>query len=300
MIKKYPLEIEFTNNCSLKCKVCISKDIKTKWFLAEDTFDLILKYILENKDYIDYITIWWLWDNFLHPKILLFLDKLKILKSTSLPILIPTKWMTITEEIVLKITELKNLWIKINIQIGLFSINNSIQDYLTWTPNLNYFSKLSKTIKLFKNNKVDFSFELLLTKLSENEIEAFYKFCDKLQVDGVVHKLHNFWARLKAYNSLSSLKNYNAFHCSFNKSKENDINDYYNDLCWFFPYINFEWNIYPGTFCLHYKPLNIKSVMNKNYDFIIDYCKKIINMENENCKKCSHNSNNIKQYEDIC
>jgi hypothetical protein len=42
---------------------------------------------------------------------------------------------------------------------------------------------MAKTVKLFKNNRVDFSLELLLTKLSENEINVFNKFCDKLQVD---------------------------------------------------------------------------------------------------------------------
>jgi hypothetical protein len=133
---------------------------------------------------------------------------------------------------------------------------------------------------------------LLLTKLSENEINVFNKFCDKLQVDWVVHKLHNFWGRLDNYSSLLSSKDYNAFHCSFNKSRENDENDYYNDLCGFFPYIDFEWNIYPWTHCLHYNLFNIKNIIDKNYNFVIEKCKKMISLENENCKKCVFNSNN--------
>lgn len=43
---KYPLEIELTNYCSLKCISCVSRDLNNRWFLSENHFDLIINFII--------------------------------------------------------------------------------------------------------------------------------------------------------------------------------------------------------------------------------------------------------------
>lgn len=300
MIQKYPIEIEFTNNCWLRCISCISKKITNKWFLEENIYDKILNFLVYNHSEIEYITLWWLWDNFLHPKILEYLDKLKLLGGYNMPILIPTKWINFNIQLIDKIIELKKYWLDINIQIWIFSLKKELFNSMYWkmekTSNkihtYSYYEKFISFIKLLKAKQLDFSLELLLTRFSENEVSYFWKFCHSINVDWVIHRLHNFWWKLKTYNILYTANNsYNAFHCSYNKSLENNLKDYYHDKCWFFPYIDFEWTIYPWTFCTHYAIWNISNY-SWTYIELVKKCYQTIDLKNKYCSKCIDNPNN--------
>jgi hypothetical protein len=184
----------------------------------------------------------------------------------------------------------------IDVQIWLFSLNKDVINFLFWVnKKFDYLAKLSETIKLFKSNWINFSFELLLTKLSENEINVFHKFCKDLKVNWEAHRLHNFWWKLVNYNSLKSSEEFYSSH----KSKEACIEreNCHSNKCGFYPYINFRWDIYPWTFCCHYEPINIRDFKNKNYNFVINRFIDIIDIENPFCKKCTYN--NTKTYENI-
>lgn len=298
---KYPIEIEFTNNCALKCISCISKDYKNKWSISSKNFNTILEFLDKNLDDITYVTLGWLWDNLLHKDILILLDGFKRFNKRELNILIPTKWNALTEEIILKLQELKKNWININIQIWIFSLREKVQNFMSGideNKNFNYFKIFIDKIKYLKKIRLDFSLELLLTKLSENETDRFYDFCNWIGVDGVVHRLHTFWWKLTTYSDLySSNKNFTAFHCSYDESKVDDENHYYNDKCWFFPYIDWEWNIYPGTFCTHYNIWKIENFIHENaMEHIVEKCYQAINLQNEYCLKCTDNPvNNLKE-----
>jgi len=300
---KYPLEIELTNYCSLKCISCVSRDLNNRWFLSENHFDLIINFIINNSNNIDFIAIAWLGDTFMHPKIMLYLDKLLMLKDLNIPILIPTKWNTLTEEIIKNIVELKNKGLNINIQLWIFSLKEDVTNFMAGLYDkkidcfsFNYFEKFKLTVKNLKHYKLDFSIELLLTKFSENEIDSFHKFCKKLEVDWVIHRLHNFWWKLKTYNSLYSSKKFET-RCAWVNLKEEE-SDYYGDICWFYPFINNEWNFFPWSFCTHYNLWNIEN-FTWNFQDIIDKCYNTIDMNNDFCKVCSDNFNalNLKNNE---
>lgn len=296
---RYPLEIEFTNYCSLKCISCISKNVKDKWFLWRQKYKRILVFIERNKNYIEYLNLGWLWDNCIHPDILEYLDELKLLKGMNISLLMPTKWVSISDKILLKIKELKDLGIKINIPIWIFSLKRDVLNFMVWMSDINtketqldYYKKFSDFIKKLKFYKIDFSLELLLTKFSQWEIGVFRKFCWKLWVEWVIHRLHNFWWRLKTFSFLYTDKEFfNAFHCSYEDSLEDKGDAYYNDVCWFFPYIDFKWDIYPWTFCMHYYLWNIENYVG-NFPDLIRTCQKEIDLNNSFCSKCTHNLKN--------
>ena len=251
----------------------------------------MLNFIKINHKDIEYITLWWLWDNFLHPKIINYFNKLKTLSEYNISFLIPTKWISLNEKIIKKLFELKQCWININLQIWIFSIKPEIQNIMCWVKNIDYYNKFNILVKLLKNYKLDFAMELLLTKYSEDEVEKFYDFCSSLNIDGVIHRLHNFWWKLSNYKKLlSKNSNYNAFHCSFNESKEDNKNKYYNEICWFFPFINYKWDIYPWTFCMHYHIWKIYEFGENNWmDKILKECYKKIDLNNIFCKICIEN-----------
>lgn len=297
---KYPLEIEFTNHCGLKCISCISRDLDHRGFISRENFEVLMNFLDKNLEDIKYITFWWLWDNLLHKDILYFLDRFKVFSSRNLNILIPTKWNALTQEIILKIKELKKAGLNINIQIGIFSLREKVQNFMSGLDadsNFNYFQIFKNQVKYLKKVKLDFALELLLTKFSENEVDNFYKFCNTIWVDWVVHRLHTFWGKLKTYEDLySNKKDYDAFHCSYNESEKDDSNDYYHDKCWFFPYIDWSWTIYPWTFCTHYNIWKLEDfVYYKSMDDIVNNCSDRIDLQNKYCLKCVDNPiNNLK------
>ena len=54
---KYPIELELSSFCSLKCISCINSSIKSKTNISIENFDLILDYVFKNKDNILYINL---------------------------------------------------------------------------------------------------------------------------------------------------------------------------------------------------------------------------------------------------
>lgn len=292
---KYPIEIELTNHCGLQCISCISKDIKERWFIKLSKFDIFISFLQLNYNNIEFLTIWWFWDNFLHPKIDLILDKLLKLKWYNIPIVFPTKAISINEKMIKKIKLLKKEWLNINLQIWIFSLREDISNFLCWlyNPNtkcfnLNYYEIFKEKIRILKTEWVDFSLELLLTKFSENEISYFYSFCESLGVEGVVHKLHNFGWRLKTYNFLYSNVEPETKSAWIRLKDTESV--YYRDLCPFYPFIDYTGKVYPGSFCIHYKLWDI-SLYNFKWwmEAIVNKCYKIINLKNPFCKKCSEN-----------
>gem|GEM_PF-4520485 len=47
---KYPIELELSSFCTLKCKSCINKDLEEKYFMKEEDFYKITDFLYKNID----------------------------------------------------------------------------------------------------------------------------------------------------------------------------------------------------------------------------------------------------------
>ena len=286
-IKKYPIEIEFTNLCWLKCLYCVNKNIVNKSYLSEEKYDLFLDYVYSNIDNILYINMAWIGDLFLHPKIDLFLLKfIKKFKNTNIDVLLSTKALNITKYInILKQFKLNN--INLSISIGLFSFDKENYDKFTWVKWS--FNKTLKSILVLRNTNIDFSLELLISKYSINSLKQFKIFWEKIWVNTIFHKLHNFWWRIDLKGeklNYTWLKNY----CDFSWEEYNS-NDYYMKLsnCNFIPFIDINWFFNLCSLSAHKWELLIYNLDNieasfKSYIWLVEYFRSKIDNE---CTECS-------------
>ncbi len=280
---KYPIDIELSSRCGLNCIWCIHHTIKNQWDLTLENFRKILQFIQYNKNDIVYISFAWIGESLLNKDILLILDELKELPDIFL--LIPTKgWRWLTDDIIIKIQELRDYWININLQLWLYSLREKIVNHMYWWTywSVNHYADLIDSIKRMKSLKFDFCLELLLTKYSKEEVPSFKKFCDTLWVEWVVHRLHNFWWKLENYESL-----YIAW--------ETDPYHDYNGMCGFKPFFTWNWEVTAGTFCSHYNFWNVdKYTYSWGMIDILNQCYDTIRLDNEYCKKCDDNILNVR------
>lgn len=275
---KYPIEIEFTDFCSLKCKYCINPLFLNKGFLSIANFDFILNYIYDNKEKILYINFSGIWDIFLHPKKNVFFKKIiKKFAQTNINILIPTKGNSLKKDDFEILQNMKSSWININISVWIFSIIPEINDFIMWKE---VFSEIISFIKNCKKYKIPFSLELLNNK-SEKEKQIFEKFLEKLNIWWTISSYHNFAGNLEINKEI--WKN----DCNF--SGENyKINDFY---CSFIPFISKNWNIYSCSISWKNKKFfvwNIQNMFKKfpNYLDLVKYIQEKF-LNSEKCKKCS-------------
>lgn len=285
---RYPIELELTDYCPLKCVCCPNKDFKEKWYISDENFFLVINYIKNNLENILFLDLCWIWDIFLHPNLNDYLDYIwEKFWWTSLEILIPTKWVIISEKNLIKLQSLKKKKVCFNISIWFYSMRSEIHDRITWIKNS--FLKTLEFIKKLQKYNIWFSLELLINKFSINELEYFYKFWDSLKVNYKVHNYHNFWGSLKKreffnYNS----KNY-KFKCSFADDETYEL-DFYCKYT--LPFISRDWYLFS---CSHwwkqekYRTEKISELFKRfpKYLDLLDYITK--EKLNKNiCKNCTY------------
>lgn len=236
---RYPIEIELTDHCWLKCDCCVNYLLSKKWFMSFDRYKSILDYIYNNKDNILFVNICGIGDIFLHPEIELFLELfIKTFKGTGIKLLLPTKWQSIKERHVLLLQKLQNSWISLNISISLFSLNKIY--YNTFTKS-NTFDKVFTFIKFLKKYQVDFSIEFILSKNSIKELKYFYKLVTVLNIGYGLSNYHNFSGILEKKDNLYYDIPENIKDCSFEDETEYRLENFY---CGFFPLFSQNWDIY--------------------------------------------------------
>lgn len=284
-LEKYPIELELTNFCSLECKYCINKNLEKKWFIEEKNFLKILDYIFINRENILYLNLSWVGDIFLHPKINNFLiEIIKKFRWTGFKILLSTKWSFLTEQ---NIKILKKFWennINLNISFGIFSMIPEIYDSFVnrkWS-----FEKTIRNIFFIKKAWISFSMELLLTNYSQNSIEIYKNFCQKLWVNPVFHNLHNFGGRIDISGEKITFAKSN---CTFEENWDNENYFYENfSKCNFIPFIDYNWNFNLCSLDSHSWNIlfNFNDVEDEKY---INLIKKFPKYMGKNCENCSLN-----------
>lgn len=284
---KYPIELELSSFCSLKCISCINSSIKSKTNISIENFDLILDYVFKNKDNILYINLSWVWDIFLHPDIDKILIKfIKIFKNTNIDILISTKWTYIKPTTLKILSTFKENWVNLNICVWIFSMEK--QKYENFTQTKGSFEKVLKFLFILKKNNFNFSLELLLSSYSLDSINLFKSLINKLKIDEVYYKYHNFNWRI----NLESEQNFHINlkqNCDFNEH-EIHKNSFYKNYsnCKFIPFISSDLEMYLCSLSSHWKSFwDFKELIQKYPNFIdlVFYFKEQINLEN--CSKCS-------------
>lgn len=277
---KYPIEIELTDFCTLKCLNCVNPFLKNKWFMSQSDFIQILSYIYKNKDSILYINLSWIWDIFSHPKFIIFFELIiEKFSGTNINILIPTKLQQFKPEHITVLLKAKKSGININISIWIYSVIKKKHDELCGFDN---YDNIFKKIKLLRQNNIDFSFELLDNNLSNLEKQYFDKLLFSLGVDWSIHNYHNFWGEIWLTN-----KNVWLESCTFNSE------DYKLELshCSFIPIISQNWDIYTCSISWKNKNFliwNYKFLFNKypKYADLVNYINKDF-LNKEICKNCS-------------
>lgn len=280
IMNKYPIEIEFTDFCWLKCNSCINPILSKKWNISLENYIFFLDYLYKNLDNILYIDLAWIWDIFLHPNISLLLEKfIDKFKDTWLNVLIPTKWQSIKEEHIKMFKEFKNNWINLNISIWIYSTNKQIHDRLSGVEN---FEKVLYFIKKLKQYNINFTLELLKSNYSIKQEDIFMKLLNKIWIKGTIHNYHNFWWLI-----LNDEFIYGEESSSFNWDNFN-LNWFY---CSFIPFISKNFNLYTCSvswknkkfFVWNFEELTIKY---PNYIDLVNYIKETF-LSSEKCNNCS-------------
>ena len=284
---KYPIELELTNYCLLKCEFCPNKDFKNRSFIDEKYFYKIIDYIYFNRNKILFLDLSWIWDVFLHPKIWDFLLYIsKKFKNTNFEILIPTKWNSINYKHINVLKQIHNEWLNFNLSIGFYSMLPEKHDIISWKEN---FFQIIDFIKKIKNEQIPFSLELLIDKYSINELKYFYKFWDKLWVNYKVHNYHNFWWSIKN----KELEKFNSkdfkLKCSFADDEKYKLDNFYCEYT--LPFIWSDGFLY---LCSHwwkqlkYKSENILDLFIKypNYLDLLEYIKN--RLTKNICRNCTY------------
>ena len=289
---KYPIELEITDYCGLKCFYCPNKDFKEKGIMKSEDFYNIIDYIYRNIDNISFLDLSGIWDIFLHPNIIDFLKYLsKKFSSTWFEILISTKGVSVTDE---HISILKSLYkdgLKFNLSVWIYSVVKKNHDYLSWVKS---FDNIIWFIKRIKKEWLPFSLELLINNYSVNELKYFYELWNALGVKYKIHNLHNFWGSIKLNweDKFNDIKNY-KLKWSFREDIEENNKLYWFDFyCrYFMPLISRDAFLY---LCSHsWKQEKFRwekiSLLMKKYPNYIDMLGYVMKNLNKNiCKNCNY------------
>lgn len=287
---KYPIEIELTDFCWLKCASCVNPLLKNKGFLSINDFEIIIDYIYKNKDNILYINFSWIGDVFLHKDFNLLIDLFIVkFKNTWVNVLIPTKWQSINVKHLETLKKISINWINLNISIWMYSLIENVHNSLSWSKT---FYKTIEFMKDLKKNNICFSLELLKNKVSEKENKIFNNFINKVWIWWSIHNYHNFWWSINN-------KNYKYWkeECSFDWWWY-QINWFY---CAFIPFISKSWNLYSCSVSWKNKThmiWNIKKLFIKFPDFrnLVLFIKNDF-LNKDKCKNCSIYEWYTKNYE---
>lgn len=282
---RYPLEVEFTNFCSLKCKVCINRYFQERWNISLKFFQLIIDYIFQNKEKILYINFAWIGDIFMHPQITQFIEIfIEKFRWSGINILVPTKGQQINLKHIFLLKKLKESGIEVNINVWFYSFLENIQDKIAWWKS---FFKMIYFLKLLKKFCIPFSIELISD--DSEDLIRIKKYASYFWCWYSIQNIHNFvW--------LIKWEKFGSNKCSFNEGNNYNIKD---SFCSFIPFINFSWYIYPCSISSGKKEFSIWNIQKLFQDFpnyvdLVNYIKD--NIVEEKCIQCSLYKNYEKKY----
>jgi hypothetical protein len=285
---KYPIEIEISDYCSLKCQCCPNKDFKVNWNISEENFHLALDYVYLNSEHISFLDLCWLWDIFLHPKIDNFLIYLaEKFKDREIKVLIPTKWISVNAKNINTLKKIKDIWLDYNISIWIYSVRKEVHDKITWFKGS--FSKTFEFIQKLKDNDLPFSLEMMINSFSVNEIEYFQNICSSLWVNCKVHNYHNFSWSIKKDNLFKYNSKDNKIQCSFADKEDFDLDLYCKNPL---PMISWDWKLFACTHWWKHKRYMIEDISSifvkyPDYENLLNYIFK--NKLSESlCKDCTY------------
>jgi MoaA/NifB/PqqE/SkfB family radical SAM enzyme len=230
------IEIEFTNYCGLDCKVCVRKEAKDFGFISFETFTLLTDLISQRN--CTHITIWWLWDAFLHKDLFLFIDYL-FQKIPQAHLSFITKWQTITDKHLEKLKSYKENGFRVSISFSVFSLDETIHNHLTWWWN-NY-HQLMSIMKQCKKLEINYSVQFLLSLLTLPELEKFKTFANKTWIKYWISPIHNWWWKLN-HELYKKLFNFDALKWYCKKRWRNDICEIFSSS---HLYYNYKWESFP-------------------------------------------------------
>jgi len=199
---RYPIELELSDHCLLKCSCCPNKMYKDKWFMTFDRFKFIVDYLYKNLDNILFLDLSWIWDIFLHPEIDIFLlylsDKFS---KTWLNILIPTKGNSVTNKHIDLLKKCYVAWLRFNLSVGIYSLRSDIHRRISWADN---FITIINFIKRIKAEWLPFSLELLINKYSIKELVYFmiFEIVYELIIKFITIIVFDDWLLIKSFENI--------------------------------------------------------------------------------------------------
>ncbi len=276
---KHPIEIELTDFCSLQCESCVNPLLQNKGFISNKIYEDILEYIFQNKENILFINFSWIWDIFLHPKIIFLFDIfISKFKNTWIKVLIPTKWQSVKKDYFEIFEKMRKNGIYFNISVWLYSIRKDFYNRLTKS---NTFDITMRFIKKLKKQNISFSLELLINKNTISEIPLFKKLANLLEVWYSLQWYHNFAGHNKILESLGN-------NCTFSE----DDNYWFKDFfCYFIPLFDSKWNIYTCSISWKNKNFLVWNISDLFVEFpkytkLMDFIKSDF-LSKDKCKNCS-------------
>lgn len=229
---KYPIELELTDFCWLKCINCINPYLENKSYMTLQNFTKVMSYVYDNRDSILYLNLSGIWDIFLHPDFLEIIDIIcDRLSGSWINILIPNKWQSFTWEIINGLVKLRDFGFWVNISIWFFSMISTENDKMTQIKN---FSKSLAFMLCLKKSNIQFSLEVASNSVLEKEYLA--KIWKIFHVWYSSQWVHNFgWF----FEKNTSTKEYKQ--SSFSVSNKYILDNFY---CPFIPFISKDLKIY--------------------------------------------------------
>ena len=242
MALKYPIELELSSYCGLRCKSCINSDLVKRKFIEAWDYRAIIDFLFLHKDCISFIDISGIWDAFLHPKISDFLEYFyNTFKWCNISVNFSQKWQAITEEHICILEKMQESWIQIDIFIWVFSIRENVYKYLSWWDS---FKRVVAFAKLMHRKGFNVSMELLNNYFSHWEYEKFYELCNAIGCSASIKNITNFWWLLSTQQWY--LFGYNNMFESPNliRASEKIVDArHIEEKCGSTPYISAEWKI---------------------------------------------------------
>ena len=277
---KYPIELELTDICALKCMNCINSQLDNKSYMSLEIFSKILQYISSNKHNVLYLNLSWIGDVFLHPEFSKFIDLLcEKIWGTKIDILIPSKWQSYNSEILKSLKKIQNSGLKLNVSVWFFSLIPSKHNKIVWHST--GFEKTMDFMKALKYHTIPFSIELATD--DTKELKYLNKIANIFEVWYSIQWVHNFGGH---FEDKLLPRVYNQ--CSFHTDNEYILDWFY---CPFIPLISKDWYIYPCSISwkkeiFFYKKIDYFYENDISFYDMIFMIKKFL-WNGEKCKNCS-------------
>ncbi len=241
-MEKYPIEIEISSYCWLRCKSCINSSLSKKVFVDSRDFKSIIDFLVKNKESISFIDISWIGDAFLHPEILAFLEYLyDSFSGYPIHLNFSQKGQKVWEEHIKILEKMKDSWMQIDIFIWIFSIREKVYEFLSWWDSL---KRVLEFAQKMQKKWFFVSLELLNNYFANSEYEKFYKICDSIGCSWSIKNITNFWWLLPTKQSYLFGYNNKFESPALIRASEKTVDErHISEKCGSTPYISAAWDI---------------------------------------------------------